>query len=139
MKKLITLALCLLPFAFCIADTPALTLAANGHLFRGALDLNNAGDALKNNLCTVAEFQAALQAQADELTEAKNDLAKLRQRIAATLQAKLEAELKTGEGPKVALLRTLQAEANKSDDDLKRESLEAEIAAKQAELAKLKD
>lgn len=122
------------------ADDPhAVTLTPNGHLFRGAVDLNNAGDALKNNLCTVAELQAALLEQSVELSTAKNDLAALRQRITATLRAKLADELKTGEGPKVALLRALQAEVSKSDDDIKREVLEAEIATKLAELERLKD
>ena len=65
------------------------------------------------------------------------DLAALKTRINTVLNNLLNAELQTGEGPKTALLRKLIAEAGKSDAELKREALAAEIAAKQAELNKL--
>lgn len=77
---------------------------------------------------------AAREAQAIAAKQAAEaDLAALKSRIDTVLNA----ELQTGEGPKTALLRKLIAEAGKSDADLKREALEKEIAAKQAELNKL--
>lgn len=91
-----------------------------------------------------ADSTAALQAADAREAAAKTaqqtaeaDLAALKQRIDTVLNGLLQAELQTGEGPKTALLRKLIAEAGKSDAELKREALAAEIAAKQAELQKL--
>jgi hypothetical protein len=92
------------------------------------------------NADTVADLRAAAAREAEALTAkqaAEADLAALKGRIDTVLNGLLNAELQTGEGPKTALLRKLIAEAGKSDAELKREALAAEIAAKQAELSKL--
>jgi hypothetical protein len=92
------------------------------------------------NADTVADLRAAAAREAEALTAkqaAEADLAALKGRINTVLNNLLNAELQTGEGPTTALLRKLIAEAGKTDAELKREALESEIAAKQAELQKL--
>jgi len=86
--------------------------------------------ALKAAAAREAEAKAAQQ-------KADADLAALKQRIDTFLNGLLNAELQTGDGPRAQLLRKLITEAGKSDAELKREALAAEIAAKQAELSKL--
>lgn len=81
-----------------------------------------------------AEMQAAIAAKA----KVEADLAALKQRIDTVLNGLLNEELKTGDGPRAQLLRDLIAQAGKSDAELKREALAAEIAAKQRELEALK-
>jgi len=97
--------------------------------------------ALKAAAAREAEAKTAqAKAEAEAKTaqaKAEADLAALKQRIDAVLNGLLTQELQTGEGPKAELLRKLIAEAGKSDAELKREALAAEIAAKQAELNKL--
>jgi len=92
------------------------------------------------NADNAAALKAAATREAEALTAkqaAEADLAALKSRINTVLNNLLNAELQTGEGPKTALLRKLIAEVGKSDAELKREALEKEIAAKQAELQKL--
>ena len=92
------------------------------------------------NADTATALKAAAAREAEAKTaqaKAEADLAALKQRIDAVLNGLLTQELQTGEGPKAELLRKLIAEAGKSDAELKREALAAEIAAKQAELNKL--
>lgn len=98
-------------------------------------------DVIANNPQLAPAVQLALEKWAADLRQAKADadaaLAAKNARINTVLQSKLTDELKTGEGPKTQLLRTLMSEAAKTEQQLKAEALEAEIAAKQAELQKL--
>lgn len=98
-------------------------------------------DVIANNPQLAPAVQLALEAWAADLRQAKADsdaaLAAKNARINTVLQSKLSDELKTGEGPKTQLLRTLMAEAAKTEQQVKAEALELEIAAKRAELQKL--
>ena len=98
-------------------------------------------DAIANNPQLASAIQIALEQWAAKITAEKADVAAehaaLKSRISTVLNGMLTEELKTGEGPRTALLRKLIDEAGKSDADLKREALAAEIAAKQKELQSL--
>jgi len=116
-------------------------LEANGQLTRDGTSLNNAGDALKNNLVTVAEFQTALQAS---LTESANsvNLAQAAQTAAETKLAELVTGVKTvlaldSTQSRVEAAQVLLDQVEASDTERKRAALAAEIAAKEAELAAL--
>lgn len=99
-------------------------------------------DAIANNPTLAPAIQRALEVWAAEITAAKTEaeaaLAAKNGRVDAVLSAKLADEMKTGDGPKAQLLRELKAAATKPEEQAKIEALQAEIAAKQAELAKLK-
>ena len=85
----------------------------------------------------IAEKDSAIAKVTAEKDSAVAALAAKSSRIATVLEAKLNAELTTGDGPKAALIRELQAAAAKPAEDLRREALEAEITAKKAELEAL--
>lgn len=106
-----------------------------------AVECGKPADAIANNPQLASAIQHALEKWAAELqaskADADADLAALKSRISSVLQGMLEAELKTGEGPRTAVLRKLIAESQKTDKQLKLEALEAEIAAKQKEAAEL--
>lgn len=106
------------------------------------VDYGKPADAIANNKALAPAIQNALEAWAAKVNQERADAIAehdaLKSRIAATLNGLLTEELKTGEGPRTALLRKLIAEAEKSDKQLKLEALEAEIAAKQKELQTLK-
>lgn len=99
-------------------------------------------DAIANNPTLAPDIQRALEVWAAEITAAKEEataaLAAKSSRIASVLEAKLAAELATGDGPKAALIRELQSAAAKPAEDLKKEELAAKMAAIKAELEALK-
>jgi hypothetical protein len=104
-------------------------------------DYGKPADAIANNKQLAPAIQLALEKWAADLiadkATAEAERNALKARISTVLNTMLTEELKTGDGPKAELLRKLIAESQKSDADLKREALSAEIAAKQAELQKL--
>jgi hypothetical protein len=99
-------------------------------------------DVIANNAALAPAVQHALEAwaaaQEERAADAEAELTALKTRIDAVLNGMLTEELKSGDGPRAAVLRTLINEAQKSDKQLKAEALAAEIAAKQAELEALK-
>lgn len=99
-------------------------------------------DAIANNSKLAPAIQRALEAWA-AAHEAERDAAKAAltaksQRLQEVLKSRLGAEEKTGEGPRVKLLRELITEAAAPEKLLKQQALEAEIAAKKKELEALK-
>lgn len=124
----------------------------NGTVTRDGVSLNNASDALKNNALTSVEFMAALNAKlaaANAATaKAQSDLATQKAQMKQQFNADLTA-LKSGAkaaktdtekavvAARIAAVQGYIDATDKSPDQLRVESLTAEIAAKQAELAKL--
>jgi len=128
--------------AFAFASFAAdIQITDSGQLTKDGVSLNSAGDALKNNLVTVAEFQAAFKAKLDLQSAAVT--------AAEAAQAFAESKLKTLiEGARAALEKPTTDERLAAADALiqtaeqtvaeaKAEELRKEIAAKQAELIKL--
>ena len=116
-------------------------LESTGQITRDGTSLNNAGDALKNNLVTVAEFQTALQ---ECLTETANsiNLAQAAQTAAEAKLAELVAGAKTvlsldSTQSRVAAAQALLASVQATELEKKRLALAADIVAKQAELDNL--
>ena len=129
--------------AAAIASAADLTVKVNSatSVTIDGIDYGKPVDAIANNPALAPAIQRALEVWAAEITAAKTEaeaaLAAKNGRIDAVLSAKLQAELATGDGPKAALLRELKAAAVKPEEVIKREALEAEIAAKQKELEAL--
>ena len=140
MKHLITCLLFVVHASACLAADTVVVHSATSVTINGA-DYGKPADAIANNKQLASAIQIALEkwgAQETTLrTEAESDLIELKQRIDSVLQAMLAEELKTGEGPRTAILRKLIAESGKTDAQLKRAALAAEIAAKQKELETL--
>jgi hypothetical protein len=126
-------------FAATAADTVTITSATS--VLVNGVDYGKPADAIANNKQLAPAIQLALEKWAADLTAdkatAEAERNALKARISTVLNTMLTEELKTGDGPKAELLRKLIAESQKSDADLKREALAAEIATKQAELQKL--
>lgn len=120
------------------AAEPVVVVASATSVLVDGTDYGKPADAIANNKQLAPAIQRALEKWAADLAAEKADadaeLAALKSRSSSVLQGMLEEELKTGEGPKTTLLRKLLAEAGKTDAQLKREALAAEIAAKQKEL-----
>jgi len=127
-------------------------LSDTGTVTKNGINLNNASDALLNGKITSAEFMAALAARTAVATaavqSAQDDLNALRASITARLQADLSAfqtALKTAADPaqtavlnaQIGLVNTYLQAASQTPDQLRAALLQADIAAKQAELAKL--
>lgn len=104
-------------------------------------DYGKPADAIANNKQLAPLIQTALEAWAAKLEADKADAiaehAALKTRINTVLNGMLTEELKTGDGPKAELLRKLIAESQKTEKQIKLETLQAEIAAKQKEAAEL--
>jgi hypothetical protein len=132
---LFTLAITALHAADVVTITSATSVLVNG------VDYGKPADAIANNKQLAPAIQLALEKWAADITAdkatAEAERNALKARISTVLNTMLTEELKTGDGPKAELLRKLIAESQKSDADLKREALAAEISAKQAELQKL--
>jgi hypothetical protein len=129
-----------------------ITINDNGTVTKNGASLNNASDALLNRQISSAEFMAALQTKLAEsnatASKAQADVEALKSKMQAQLQGDLSSfqeALKTATNDtqkavlagQIALIQGYLTAAFKSPDELKAESLAAEIAAKQAELAKL--
>lgn len=127
-------------FAAHAADPVVIVHSATSVTVNGD-DFGKPADAIANNRALAPLIQTGLEAWAAKLEADKADAiaehAALKGRISSTLQGLLEAELKTGDGPKAELLRKLIAESQKTEKQLKLEALNAEIAAKQKEAAEL--
>jgi len=141
MKHLIT---CLLFVVHAAAAQAADTVVVHSatRVTVNGTDYGKPADAIANNKQLASAIQLALENWAANetflRTEAESDLIELKQRISSVLQTMLAEELKTGEGPRTAILRKLIAESGKTDSELKRAALAAEIAAKQKELDGMK-
>lgn len=126
--------------ALTAADPVVVVHSASRVTVDGA-DFGKPADAIANNKQLAPAIQRALEvwaaAEEQRLADAEAELAALKTRINSVLTGMLEAELKTGEGPRTTLLRKLIAEAQKNDKQLKLEALQAEILAKQKEAAEL--
>lgn len=105
-------------------------------------DYGKPADAIANNRALAPAIQRALEQWAAKITSERDDakaaLAAKTSRIQAVLTTRLDAEQKTGEGPRVRLLRELITEAETPEKVLKRQALEAEISAKKKELDAIK-
>lgn len=132
MKHFLSLFLILVSsFAATAADTVLVlnetTVTVNGQ------NWGKPADVIANNPQLAPAVQLALEAWAADLRQAEAEaeaaLAAKTARISSVLQAKLTDEIKTGEGPKTALLRELMAEAAKTDAQLKLEQAQAVEAA----------
>lgn len=149
MKLVLTL-LALCAFSLHAADT--IVLHDNGTLTINGVSANNASDALLNRQVSSADFMAALKARLDDAnaatSKAQADVTALQGKMQAQLQGDLSSfqeALKTATNDtqkavlagQIALIQGYLPEAIKSPDQLKVEALAEEIAAKQAELAKL--
>lgn len=126
--------------AACLAaDT--ITLTDSGQLTRNGSSLNNAGDALKNSAVTVAEFQAALKVmldtQAAAVTTAQAAQALAESKLAALIAGARAAMEKPTTTERLAAAAALIGTAEQTAEAAKADALRAEIAAKEAELAKL--
>lgn len=138
---LIILAAFTLAIAALHAADPVVTITSATSVLVDGVNFGKPADAIANNKALAPAIQSALEKWAAEKEDAKADteaeLASLKARISTVLNSMLTEELKTGEGPRTALLRKLITEASKTDKQLKLEALEAEIAAKQKEAAAL--
>lgn len=136
-----TLLLLLLSTALLSAAEPVVIVTSATSVTVDGAPYGKPADVIANNPQLASAVQTALETWAAEMTaekaEAEADLNALKGRIDTVLNAMLTEELKTGEGPRTAVLRKLIAESKKSDRQLATERLAAEIAEKQAELAKL--
>jgi|GEM_PF-3421419 len=131
------------------ADT---VLNDNGTLIKDGVSLNNASDALLNKQITSADFMTALQAKlaasAAAVTAAQADA----NTLATAMQTRLTADLaslqtalsvatdvtqKAVLTAQITMVQGYQAAAGQTPDQLRAAALAADIAAKQAELAKL--
>jgi len=133
----------LLLLLFASSSLADVTITDSGQLTRDGASLNNAGDALKNNLVTVAEFQAALKAKLDAQTTALA-AAQAAQTLAESKLAALIAGARTAmEKPtpdeRLAAAGALIQTAEQTAAEAKAEALRKEIAAKQSELTKLEE
>lgn len=144
-------------FAFLILSAASLLHAGtviqdNGTVTKDGASLNNASDALLNRQISSAEFMAALKTKLAEsnatASKAQADVDALQGKMQAQLQGDLSSfqeALKTATDDtqkavlagQIALIQGYLTAAFKSPDQLKAKTLAAEIAAKQAELAKL--
>ncbi len=118
-----------------------ITLEPTGQIKRDGQSLNNAGDALLNNLLTAAEFQTALQAFLAD-AEARVTQAHDAKTLAETRLQELVTGAKTvltldSTQSRVAAAQALLAQVEASETERRRQTLEAEIARKEAELAAL--
>lgn len=115
------------------AADPVVVVTSATSVTVDGVDYGKPADAVANNKAIAPLIQVALEKYAArieaEKAEAIVDLGALKGRIDATLRGLLEAELKTGEGPRTALLRKLIAEAGKSDAEIKLEAAKAAEAA----------
>lgn len=118
-------------------------LADSGQLTKDGASLNNAGDALKNNLVTVAEFQTALTAKlasasaAVTASQAAQSLAE--SKLAALIAGARAAMEKPTTTERLTAAAALIQTAEETAAEAKAASIRAEIAAKQAELTKLEE
>lgn len=143
---LITLSVFTIAIAALHAADPVVVVQSATSVTVDGVNFGKPADAIVNNPKLASAVQIALEKWASGLTTAKADsdarLAAKVSRINTVLQARLAAESATNvngvKGPKTLLLESLVAEAATPEVDLKREALAAEIAAKQAELDKLK-
>lgn len=141
MKYILTILAIFAAAAIASAADPAVKVNSATSVVVDGVDYGKPVDAIANNPTLAPAIQRALEVWAAEITAAKTQaeaaLAAKNGRIDAVLSAKLAEELATGDGPKAQLLRELKAAAVKPAEDIKREALEAEIAAKKAELEAL--
>lgn len=118
-------------------------IADSGHLTKDGASLNNAGDALKNNLVTVAEFQTALTAKlasaSAAVTAAQAAQAAAESKLAALIAGARTAMEKPTTNERLAAAAALIGTAEETADEAKASAIRAEIAAKQAELIKLEE
>lgn len=140
MKSLIT-SLILASSLLAQAADPVVVITNSSNVTVDGASWGKPADVIANNPALAPAVQRALEAWAADMEAAKkqsdDELAALRVRITTVLNDMLAEELKSGDGPRAALLRDLIAQSQKSDAQVKAEALAAEIAAKQAELAKL--
>lgn len=142
MKYILTILAIFAAAAIASAADPTVKVNSATSVTVDGVDYGKPVDAIANNPALAPAIQRALEAWAAEITTAKTEaeaaLAAKSSRIASVLEAKLAAELATGDGPKAALIRELQSAAAKPAEDLKKEELAAKMAAIKAELEALK-
>ena len=129
---LLAFVICLLPLASQSADPIVIVQSATRVTVDGT-DYGKPADAIVNNKHLAPLIQESLekytaQIEADK-TESQTELADLKQRIDAVLQAKLTEEIKNGDGPRAQVIRDLIKEASKSAAQTR---FEAALAAKAA-------
>jgi|GEM_PF-4486600 len=130
---LLSFSLCHLPCAFCLAADPIVIVTSATSVTVDSTDYGKPADAIANNKQLAPLIQSALEKYAAKLeadkAEAIAEHGALKGRIDSTLKGLLEAELKTGDGPRAQLLRDLIEQAGKSDAELKLEAAKAAEAA----------
>ena len=131
-----------------------ITLNDNGTITQDNISLNNASDALLNRFISSADFMQALQTALDNkiaiankaqsdivylqsqmLQQLNNDLNNLQTLLSSTTDSTQLVSLNA----QLALVQKYIGAASTSPDQLRAQSLAADIAAKQAELAALQD
>ena len=131
-----------------------ITLNDNGTITQDNISLNNASDALLNRFISSADFMQALQTALDNkiaiankaqsdivylqsqmLQQLNNDLNNLQTLLSSTTDSTQLVSLNA----QLALVQKYIGAASTSPDQLRAQSLVADIAAKQAELAALQD
>lgn len=133
---------CFLLSAFASAAEPLVIVHSATRVTVDNVEFGKPIDAIANNAQLAPAIQRALEkwaaAHEAERDAAKAALTAKQQRIQEVLGSRLSREEKTGEGPRVKLLRELITEAETPERVLKRQVLEAEIAAKKKELDTMK-
>lgn len=139
---------CFLLSAFASAAEPLVIVHSATRVTVDNVEFGKPIDAIANNAQLAPAIQRALEkwaaAQEAERDAAKAAMAAKQARIKAVLETKLAAEVKENaaikltDGPRSKLLRELIDEAETPERVLKRQVLEAEIAAKKKELDTMK-
>lgn len=139
--KILISSFLILVSSFALAADPVVVVQSATSVLVNGEDYGKTADAIANNKQLAPLIQTALEAWAAKIEDAKADAiaehAALKTRINTVLNGMLTEELKTGDGPKAELLRKLIAESQKTEKQLKLETIQAEIAAKQKEAAEL--
>jgi hypothetical protein len=142
MKLLTILLFALCPLLSAFAADPLVIVHSATRVTVDNVEYGKPIDAIANNAQLAPAIQRALEkwaaAHEAERDAAKAALTAKQQRIQEVLGSRLSREEKTGEGPRVKLLRELITEAETPERVLKRQVLEAEIAAKKKELDTMK-